>query len=147
MLVIASTAAGGYPLDQVDDRVVPLTRHRGLRPDRAGRHDDDSEPPLEVAPGVDQTLFFDSWRKEVESQVGVDAGDEVGVRLDEAHPLRAGRPPLPARQQIDDLASGQPSSAACTRKSFRTSCGRLATRSIERWPAVTRPSCWRWRSA
>ena len=85
--LIASTAADdATALDRVDDRVVPLTRHQGLRPDRAGRHDDDSEPPLEVAPGVDQhAVLRQLTEQEVESQVGVDAGDEVGVRLDEAH--------------------------------------------------------------
>ena len=48
----------------------------------------------------------------------------------------------------DELGDGEALQAARTRNSSRTSLGdTVFTRSIPRAPALTRPSCWRWRNA
>ena len=128
VLVDRVDSSGRIALDRVDDRVVPLPRHQRLRPDRAGRHDDDSEPPLEVAPGVDQDavlrqLAEQRWNprsastRATKSASGSTRRASAARRLSAAAPrsademiwLRPGPPVPPARGR----ARAPPPGAGC----------------------------------
>ena len=140
-------------LDRLDDRRVPIARHHRRRlADRVAVHDRHPDAALERAPGARRASSCPTAGtaaggspgrpRQVLREVAGCVG-EVGERA-----CAAWRPRSSRRGEAMISVTARPSSAARTWNSSRTSAAVTGlTRSIPRLPAVTRPSCWRWRSA
>ena len=133
---------------------IGACRSRAIIVGACGRlavHDRDPDAPFEVAPGLHQhRVARQLAQQQVEAEVGLQVLREVVRRVGELGQRGAQRrrPRSSCCGEAMISATARPSSAARTRNSSRTSCGdTVFTRSIPRLPAVTSPSCWRWRNA